>query len=230
MGLPAAHADLGGIEVRPAAEPSAPGECDHMWDMELAGYGGASLPLDAGKRSATAALGTQITDTAYRLLVCHRVAGRSPVVAGYGGRPVPLGRKIAGMAAREAADFLAAGDDDTDAGEPPSGAKEPPPARMRTILGANGADHLAILRDTFPAGSLRRRAAAGGRGGPGGHSAKGHLRQRDTLPGLRRPEAGRPGDTARRSDRGPDGVRAAHNDHRPAADGVYRPGVVGRLL
>ena len=161
MGLHAAHTDLGGIEVRPAAEPSILGKCDHIWDMEMAGYGGAPLPLDTGKRSATAALGTQITDTAYRLLVCHRV-GRSPVVAEWersGGRPVSLGRKIAGMAAREVADFLAAGDEE--AREPPARAKvkakAPPHTHMRIILGANGADHLAILRDTFPAGSLRRR-------------------------------------------------------------------------
>ena len=166
MGLHAAHTDLGGIEVRPAAEPPVLGECDHVWDMEMAGYGGAPLPLDTGKRSATAALGTQITDAAYRLLVCHRVAGSSQVVAEWersGGRPVSLGRKIAGMAAREVVDFLASGDDDAEAREPPAKAKvkakAPPHTHMRIILGASSAEHLAILRDTFPAGSLRRRGA-----------------------------------------------------------------------
>ena len=159
LGLHAAAPGLGGVEIRPSAVPPVLGECRVAWDMEMAGYGAAPLPLDTGKRSATAALGTQITDTAYRLLVCQRVA-RSPVMAEWeksGGHPQSVYRKAAGMAAREAMDFLSTGASKKTGPKRAAEVKPPPYTHARIILGGNSDEHLAILRDSFPAGSLRRR-------------------------------------------------------------------------
>ena len=164
LGLHAANTDLGGIEITPADTPAILGQCDLAWEMEMAGYGAAPLPLDTGKRSATAALGTQITDTAYRLLVCQRVH-HSKVMEDWkrsGGHPHSSVGKVVGVVAREAAGFLAGGEPPrpTGAGKKQSVEVKPPPyTHVRIILGANTEDHLAILRDSFPAGSLRRRAA-----------------------------------------------------------------------
>lgn len=166
MGLRLASIDLGGVEIRPIATPSVL-ECGLAWEMEMAGYGGAPLPHSTGICSATTALGTQITDTAYRLLVCQRV-GRSPVVSEWerrGGHPVSLGRKTVGVAARKVRNFLAASDSGAAAKTvrankpPPIGVKPSPHTHARIILGAATEDQLAILQDTFPAGSLRRRRA-----------------------------------------------------------------------
>ena len=75
-------------------------------------------------------------------------------------------------------------------------------------------------------GALRPEDVAG----PGGRPAQDHTRQRGAFSGLQRRGASRPGETAHRSNRGPDGVRAAHNGHRLAANGVRRHGVVRRQL
>ena len=164
LGLHAAAPGLGGVEIRPSVMPSVLGECRTAWEMEMAGYGGAPLPPDTGKRSATAALGAQITDAAYRLLVCRRVDS-SPVMDEWersGGRPRSIYGRVAGIAAREAAGFLEAGSSKRTgrrrAGAKPAAEVKPPPyTHARIILGGTEDDHLAILRDSFPAGSLRRR-------------------------------------------------------------------------
>lgn len=158
MGLHAANPGLGGIEIRPMRPPHIIQNCDVVWDMEMAGYGAAPLPGDMGARSATAALGTQITDIAYRLLVCRRVQ-HSGVISEWvksGGNPVSIYRKAAGVAAREAAEFLSSGS--TGAPKRQSvEAKSPPYTHARILLGANIEEHLGILQDSFPAGSLKRR-------------------------------------------------------------------------
>lgn len=159
LGLHAANPELGGVEIRPARRPSILEDCDIVWDMEIAGYGGDPLPEDTGTRSATAALGTQITDAAFRLLVCQRV-DRSSVIeewAKSGGRPESIYRKMAGMAAREAADFLDSGSKRTPRNVERKNPKKPPYTHARILLGGNSEDHLNILRDSFPAGSIRRR-------------------------------------------------------------------------
>ena len=158
LGLHAANPKLGGVEIRPAQQPAVLDDCDIVWDMEMAKYGGDPLPGDTGTRSATAALGTQITDTSFRLLVCQRV-DHSSVMAEWersGGKPVSIYRKVAGTAAREATDFL--GDSrKKPAKTPHAKPKNSPYTHVRILLGGNSEDHLAILRDSFPAGSLRRR-------------------------------------------------------------------------
>lgn len=161
LGLHAANPDLGGVEIRPADEPAILQDCDIVWDMEMSGYGGDPLPADTGTRSATAALGTQITDTAFRLLVCQRV-GHSSVMADWaasGGQPSSIYRKAAGAAAREAMDFLDTGAGRSRGSAKPSSAKpkQPPYTHARILLGANTEDHLRILQDSFPANSVRRR-------------------------------------------------------------------------
>ena len=158
LGLHAVNPKLGGIEIRPVQQPAILEGCSIVWDMEMARYGGDPLPGDTGMRSATAALGTQITDAAFRLLVCRRV-DHSAVMAEWeksGGKPVSIYRKVAGMAAREATDFLST------SGKPAARTvrvrpKNPPYTHVRILLGGNNNDHLAILQDSFPAGSLRRR-------------------------------------------------------------------------
>ena len=164
LGLHVAAPGLGGVAIRPSAMPDILEKCRMVWDMEMAGYGAAPLPLDTGKRSATAALGTQITEPAYRLLVCQRVA-RSAVMAEWersGGRPQSIYRQVAGMAAREAMGFLDACSKQTSqkyASQKQTVEVKPPPyTHARIMLGGNREDHLAILRDSFPAGSLRRRS------------------------------------------------------------------------
>ena len=157
LGLHAAATDLGGVEIKPSEQPRVLDECRTVWDMEMTGYGGASIPEDTGIRSATAALGTQITDVSYRLLVCHRV-DRSVVIREYersGGHPKSIYKRMASMAAREAAGFL----NHTSAKTKPAKAKSPPYTHTRILLGGNSDDHLTILQDSFPAGSIRRRAA-----------------------------------------------------------------------
>ena len=132
--------------------------CDYVWEMELAGIGGAPIPDNTGERSPTAALGTQITDIAYRLMVCQRV-GRSEVMDEWvktGGHPHSMGGKIAGMIATEAADFFTS-EPAKPKQKPQVTAKPPPYTHTRILLGANTRDHLEILRDSFPAGSIRRR-------------------------------------------------------------------------
>ena len=163
LGLHVAAPGLGGVEIRPSVVPSVLGECRVVWEMEMAGYGGAPLPPDTGRRSATAALGTQITEPAYRLLVCQRAA-RSAVMAEWersGGRPQSIYRQVAGMAAREAMEFLEAGSKQPNQrrANPKQAVeiKPPPYTHARIMLGGGKDDHLAILRDSFPAGSLRRR-------------------------------------------------------------------------
>lgn len=159
-GLHAANSDLGGVEIRPMrGAPSVLWECGLIWDMEMAGYGGAPLPEGAGTRSAGAALGTHITGPAYRLMVCRRVS-RSTVVDEWrrsGGRPKSIYGKALGMAVREAADFLSSDSGGKAAGPPSVEAKPPPYVHARILLGAATQDHLDILQDTFPAGSIRRR-------------------------------------------------------------------------
>lgn len=158
LGLHAANPQLGGVEIRPIQPPSILEDCDIIWDMEMAGYGGDELPSDTGTRSATAALGTQITDASFRLLVCQRV-GHSSVMAEWiksGGKPVSIYRKVAGAAAHEAADFLGDSKKQAKPNKPASPKKEPY-THARILLGANDESHLSILQDSFPAGSLRRR-------------------------------------------------------------------------
>lgn len=161
LGLHAANPELGGVEIRPAAQPTILEDCDIVWDMEMSGYGGDPLPADTGTRSATAALGTQITDTAFRLLVCQRV-NHSGVMADWvasGGQPSSIYRKAAGAAAREAMDFLDTGAGRTKTPSKPASVKpkQPPYTHARILLGANTEDHLRILQDSFPANSVRRR-------------------------------------------------------------------------
>lgn len=157
LGLHAAHPGLGGVEVRPSDTPSVLEGCDHIWDMEMSGYGAGPLPQDTGRRSATAALGTQITDIAYRLLICQRVS-HSDIISEYvrsGGRPVSIYRKAAGIAVRESLEFM--GSQPKKPAKKDIQIKPAPYTHTRIILGANSVDHLGILRDSFPAGSLRRR-------------------------------------------------------------------------
>ena len=157
LGLHAAKPDLGGVEITPTDTPGILENCMIAQEMEMRGYGAAELPLDTGIRSATAALGTQITDTAYRLLICHRVE-RSDLIDGYvnsGGRPTSMYRKVAGMAAREAVGFFDSSPRPA-AEKPTIKAKKPPYTHTRIILGANTEEHITILRDSFPAGSLKR--------------------------------------------------------------------------
>ena len=171
LGLGAAGAGPGGVETERIAEPSVLRECHIVWDMEMAGCGGAPLPDGAGTLPAAAALGARITDAAYRLVVCQR-ARRSPVVREWersGGRPASAYGKAADIAWREAAGFLGAfggraarrpapsGPEPIPAGPPPVPTKPPPYVHARIILGARAIDHMDTLRDTFPAGSLRRR-------------------------------------------------------------------------
>ena len=158
IGLHAARPDLGGVEIIPSNTPSVLRNCSIVWEMEMRGYGAAPLPEETGIRSATAALGTQITDIAYRLLICHRVE-RSELINEYvasDGHPTSIYRKVAGMAAREALDFISTTPKTTTKGKPSVKAKKPPYTNTRIILGANKEDHLKILVDSFPAGSLRR--------------------------------------------------------------------------
>lgn len=159
LGLHAARPNLGGVEIEPSEAPTVLHNCQQVWEMEMAGYGGAELPQETGIRSATAALGTQITDIAYRLLVCHRV-DHSDIIREYartGGRPTSVYRKVAGVAAREAWEFLGPpGKNVTGlAQKPPITPKAPPYNNTRIILGANNEDHLRILQDSFPAGSIQ---------------------------------------------------------------------------
>lgn len=166
LGLGAAGAGPGGVELEQIAEPAVLGECHIVWEMEMAGCGGAPLPDGAGTLPAAAALGARITDAAYRLVVCQR-ARRSPVVREWersGGRPASIYGKAAGMVWREAAGFLGAfggraARRPAPDGPEPMQAKPPPYTYARIILGAGTKDHLDILRDTFPARSLRRRRA-----------------------------------------------------------------------
>ena len=171
MGLGAAGAGPGGVEMERIAEPAVLGECDIVWEMEMAGCGGAPLPDGAGTLPAATALGARITDAAFRLVVCQR-ARRSPVVREWersGGRPDSIYGKAADIVWREAADFLGAfggraarprappAPEPMPAKPPPIQAKPPPYVHARIVLGARTRDHMDILRDTFPAGSLRRR-------------------------------------------------------------------------
>ncbi len=156
-GLHAVDTELGGVEIKPSDPPSILAECPLIWDMEMTGFGAAELPSSTGKRSATSALGTQITDIAYRLMICQRVP-YSRVITEYvnnGGNPQGICRKVAGMAAREAVSFVM-----TDAKNnttPKVTPKKEPYTHTRIILGARDVNHLEILRDSFPAGSIKKR-------------------------------------------------------------------------
>lgn len=157
-----------GVEMEEIAPPAVLEECGMVWEMEMAGCGGAPLPDSAGTLPAATALGARITDAAFRLVVCQMVR-RSPVIdewARSGGRPASAYGRAAGMAWREAVRFLYTSSGGGRAAGPappappapePVHIKPPPYTHARIILGARAANHLEILRDTFPAGGLRRR-------------------------------------------------------------------------